>query len=94
MRTCSFLFAGVVTLLALACYESIASAEEQAAPRFADANKARYISGELVYIDAVNRRGGIRLAADQGRYFTGPPQWFALLPYASVWHHGARAESP
>jgi len=92
MRTCSFLFAGVVTLLALACYESIASAEEQAAPRFADANKARYISGELVYIDAVNRRGGIRLDGDQNRYFTGPPHWFAVLPYASVWHHGARAE--
>ncbi|MFM9117106.1 MAG: hypothetical protein ACKOU6_13200 [Planctomycetota bacterium] len=64
-----------------------------AAPRFADANKARYISGELVYIDAVNRRGGIRLDGDQqGRYNSGPPHWFALLPYACAWHLGARAE--
>ncbi len=52
----------------------------------------KYISGELVYIDAINRRGGIRLAGDQGRYSTGPPHWFALLPYAPVWHNGARAE--
>ena len=52
----------------------------------------KYISGELVYIDAVNRRGGIRLDGDQGRYFTGPPHWFALLPYSPIWHNGARAE--
>jgi len=94
MRTISFLATGLAILLTFGGQASITSAEEPAVPRFTDANKARYISGELVYIDAVNRRGGIRLAADQGRYFTGPPQWFALLPYASVWHHGARAESP
>jgi len=92
MRTVSFLVAGLAMLLTFGGQASIASAEEPAAPRFADANKARYISGELVYIDAVNRRGGIRLDGDEGRYFTGPPHWFALLPYASVWHHGARAE--
>lgn len=92
MRTVSLLFASVAALLAFACNESIASAEEQALPQFVDANNARYISGELVYIDAVNRRGGIRLDGDQGRYYTGPPHWFALLPYAPVWHNGARAE--
>jgi len=92
MRTGSFLFAVVAAMLAFARYESIASAEELAEPRFAEVNKARYISGELVYIDAVNRRGGIRLDGDQGRYNTGPPHWFALLPYASVWYNGGRAE--
>ncbi len=60
--------------------------------RFAEPASSRYFSGELVYIDAVNRRGGIRLDGDQGRYYTGPPHWFALLPYAPVWHNGARAE--
>lgn len=60
--------------------------------RFAEPSSSRYISGELVYIDAVNRRGGIRLDGDQGRYNAGPPHWFALLPYAPVWHNGARAE--
>lgn len=93
MRTVSFLVAGLAMLLTFGGQASIASAEEPAAPRFADASKARYISGELVYIDAVNRRGGIRLDGDQqGRYNSGPPHWFALLPYAPVWHHGARAE--
>lgn len=84
MRTIPFLVAGLAMLLTFGGQASIASAEEPAGPRFADANKARYISGELVYIDAVNRRGGIRLDADQDRYFTGPPHWFAVLPYASV----------
>jgi hypothetical protein len=93
MRAVSFLVAGLAMLLTFGGHASIASAEKPAAPRFADANKARYISGELVYIDAINRRGGIRLDGDQqGRYNSGPPHWFALLPYASVWHHGARAE--
>jgi hypothetical protein len=92
MRTIPSLFAGLAMLLTFGGQASIASADEQAAPQFVDANKARYISGELVYIDAVNRRGGIRLDADEGRYFTGPPHWFAMLPYACVWHHGARAE--
>ena len=88
MRILPFLFA----VLAIGVSESIASAEDHAAPRFVEADKARYISGELVFIDAVNRRGGIRLDGDQGRYYTGPPHWFALLPYAPVWHNGARAE--
>jgi len=64
----------------------------EAAPQFVDTGKARYISGELVFIDPVNRRGGLRLDGDEGRYFTGPPLWFVLLPYAGVWQHGARAE--
>ena len=88
MRILPFIFA----VLAIGVSESIASAEDQAAPRFVEADKARYISGELVYIDAVNRRGGIRLDGDEGRYYTGPPHWFTLLPYAPVWHNGARAE--
>ena len=61
-------------------------------PRFAQPATSRHISGELVYLDPVNRRGGIRLDGDQNRYFTGPPHWFALLPYAPVWYNGARAE--
>jgi hypothetical protein len=60
---------------------------------FAPIAKARYIAGELVYIDPVNRRGAIRLHGDEnGRYWSGPPHYFALLPYATVWHNGAHAE--
>ena len=60
---------------------------------FAPLEKSKYIAGELVYIDPVNRRGGIRLEGDEmGRYYSGPPHYFALLPYATVWCNGALAE--
>lgn len=72
-------------------YWTAAAEAESPSSRF-PAQPGKHIAGELVYLDAVNRRGGIRLDGDQGRYFTGPPHWFALLPYACVWHNGARAE--
>jgi hypothetical protein len=52
------------------------------------------IAGELVYIDPVNRRGGIRLDGNAlgDRYHAGPLHYFALLPYAVVWHNGSLAE--
>lgn len=62
------------------------------AGEFAPPSGGRHISGELVYIDPVNRRGGLRLDADNGRYHTGPLHYFALLPYATVWYTGALAE--
>jgi hypothetical protein len=63
------------------------------AGKFAPVAKGTYIAGELVYIDSVNRRGGIRLEGDEkGRYHAGPVHWFALLPYATVWSNGALAE--
>ena len=40
--------------------------------KFAPMAKARYLSGELVYMDAVNRRGGIRIdGGESGRYWAG-----------------------
>jgi len=61
--------------------------------KFAPLEKSTYIAGELVYLDPVNRRGGIRLDGDDnGRYYTGPLHYFALLPYATVWYNGALAE--
>lgn len=86
-----------VTLLLFAI-EGSAFAEETAGhisepDAFAPIEKARYIAGELVYVDAVNRRGAIRLHGDEnGRYWKGPPHYFALLPYATVWYNGAYAE--
>ena len=46
-------------------------------------------SGELVYLDPVNRRGAIRM---QDNYWSGPAHYFALLPYATVRYNGAHAE--
>lgn len=62
--------------------------------KFPPPNAGTYIAGELVFIDPINRRGGIRLDGDGagGRYNSGPLHYFALLPYGTVWHHGALAE--
>ena len=57
--------------------------------RFAPLSKARYLAGELVYIDPINRRGAIRM---HDNYWSGPAHYFALLPYATVWYNGAHAE--
>lgn len=56
---------------------------------FAPLAKARYLAGELVYIDPVNRRGAIRM---HDNYWSGPVHYFALLPYATVRYNGAYAE--
>lgn len=54
-------------------------------PKFpADAGK--YFSGELVFADAVNRRGALRLDGD------GPLHYFAMLPYGMIGYNGAPAE--
>lgn len=52
-----------------------------------------YLSGELVVVDPINRRGGIRLAGDgtHRRYAEGPLHYFAMLPCGEVWYHGAPA---
>lgn len=55
-------------------------------PRFPSADGAKYYSGELVYIDAVNRRGALRLDGD------GPLHYFAMLPYGMIGYNGAPAE--
>ncbi len=61
--------------------------------KFAPLENAKYIAGELVYLDPVNRRGAIRLHGDdKGRYWRGAPHYFALLPYATVFYNGAYAE--
>ena len=53
-----------------------------------------YIAGELVVIDPVNRRGGLRLDGDGpgGRYYDAPLHYFAMLPYGMLWYNGAPAE--
>jgi len=52
-----------------------------------------YLSGELVVIDPINRRGGLRIDGDAGgRYHDGPLHYFAMLPYGMCRYHGAPAE--
>jgi hypothetical protein len=88
----------VAVVVLWCCLSSLSVAQEPADDvpdpgQFASVEKGDYLAGELVYIDPVNRRGGIRLHGDeQGRYWSGPPHYFALLPYATVWFNGAHAE--
>ena len=44
------------------------------------------LSGDLVISDPINRRGGIRQGDNQHRHY------FAMLPYGTVWYHGAPAD--
>jgi hypothetical protein len=52
------------------------------------------LAGELVEVDAVNRRGALRLLCDgsEERYHNAPSHRFDLLPYGSVRYHGSPAE--
>lgn len=62
-------------------------------PAFAPADQPVYLSGELVLVDPINRRGALRIDGDaNGRYQDGPLHYFALLPYGMVRYHGAPAE--
>ena len=53
-----------------------------------------YLAGELVTIDAINRRGGLRLDGDfnDDRYDKAQPHNFAMLPYGMIYYHGAPAD--
>lgn len=53
-----------------------------------------YLAGELVTVDAINRRGGLRLDGDfnDDRYDKAQPHEFAMLPYGMTYYHGAPAE--
>lgn len=89
----------VAVLLSL-CFvfsTSVAWAQDEYRPKageFAPANVGVPLSGELVSIDHVNRRGAIRLDGDgvDDRYHRAPSHRFALLPIGVIRYHGAPAE--
>ena len=61
---------------------------------FPPLDRATYISGELVVVDPINRRGGIRIDCgirDERRASDGPLHYFAMLPCGEIWLHGAPA---
>ena len=63
------------------------------ATEFPPHNSGVYLAGELVVVDPINRRAGIRLDGDGNsqRYLTGPLHYFAMLPCGEVWFNGAAA---
>ena len=62
--------------------------------QFPPPGTSTYLAGELVLIDAANRRGGLRLDGNEphDRYQSGPLHYFAMLPYGTVSFNGAPAE--
>ncbi len=61
---------------------------------FPSAEAGKYLAGELVMSDPINRRGSLRLDGDriEDKYDKGAILPFALLPYGEVWYHGAPAD--
>lgn len=60
---------------------------------FPPVDAGHYLSGELVFVDPVNRRGALRLDGNvNGRYHDGPLHYFAMLPYGAARRCGAPAE--
>ncbi len=73
------------------------AAEKSAAPpygQFPEPGAGVVMTGELIDVDPINRRGLLRpggdVAPDRYNRFLGQP--FALLPYGMVYYHGAPAE--
>ncbi len=61
---------------------------------FPPPGSGHHLAGELVTIDPINRRGGLRLDGDftSNRYHVAQPHEFAMLPFGMIWYQGAPAE--
>ncbi len=62
----------------------------QDGPAFLPLENAKSFSGELVFVDHVNRRGSLRLQVDD-HYHEGKLHHFAMLPYGVIRYRGAPA---
>jgi len=61
---------------------------------FPPIERATFLAGELVVVDPITRRGGIRLdcgVRDDKRAQSAPLHYFAMLPCGEIWLHGAPA---
>lgn len=89
-------FSAVVLLFAFASSAAV-NTNENRAPKFGQfpaEGVGRYIAGELVSLDHINRRGALRVDGDGSdeTYHHTASLRFAMLPYGTVWRHGAPAE--
>ena len=87
-------FSAVCWLLAQAAIAQEAVDYVPKPGQFPPAGTGTYLAGELVIVDPVNRRGGLRLDGNEphDRYHSGPLHYFALLPYGMNSYNGAPAE--
>ncbi len=80
-----------VVLLATAL---CANAQKPAPQFFPPLEKGVLLSGELVVVDPINRRAGLRIDCmprEEKRSSEGPLHYFAMLPCGEIWFHGAPA---
>lgn len=87
----------MTVLLTLTFFASVLRAQDEFRPKlgeFPPAGVGVELSGELVAIDHVNRRGAIRLDGDgvDDRYHRAPSHRFAVLPIGIIRYHGAPGE--
>lgn len=91
----------ITYLLALVIFTGMLNAEDiklgeyRIEPgKFPDITKGKYLSGELVMVDPINRRAALRLDGDgvENRYDKAAATRIAMLPYGSIWYNGAQAE--
>lgn len=91
MSDLSKCFGGACATVAWLLASAAVSQEQLAQPsrpgQFVSPNTGTYLAGELILIDPVNRRGGLRPDGDSSRL-----HYFAMLPYGMLTYHGAPAE--
>ena len=84
--------ATIVALFASFSFSLYAAEDFHPQPgKFPPITEATSHRGELVFVDHVNRRGGLRLHID-GFYREMAPHAFAMLPYGAIYYRGAPAE--
>lgn len=62
--------------------------------RFPPLDSGTFLSGEIVLLDPINRRAGLRIDCaprEDKRASEGPLHYFAMLPFGEIWFHGAPA---
>ena len=96
-RRSFFVLIGFSLVCCLLVHPAISQEVVDDAPKpghFPAAGNGTYLAGELVMIDPVNRRGGLRLDGNEphDRYHGGPLHYFAMLPYGMISFNGAPAE--
>lgn len=85
------------TAACLMAVAGVRAGDENYAPKpgqFPPGDAGKILSGELVSVDHINRRGALRLDGDgsDDTYHSAPSHRFAMLPFGAIWFHGAPAE--
>lgn len=84
-------FATVALILSLSFNLCAAEPFRPESGKFPPIAEAASHRGELVLVDHVNRRGGLRLHVD-GFFREMAPHRFAMLPYGQIYYRGAPAD--